>query len=573
MLVFKCIRYRNFLSTGSQWNEIELNKYQSTLITGKNGEGKSTILCALTFSLFGKPFRNVNKAQLINSINKKQCVVEVEFSVNGHDYKVVRGIKPNIFDIHCDGELINQDAALKDYQKVLEQQILKLNYKTFTQVVILGSATFVPFMQLPSAQRREVIEDILDIKIFSLMNVLLKDKAASVKEQITTIEYQIQSQRVKIEAQKKLIEALVTSKDGIVTGLQEKITANDVEITKAQSVIDVLVEDTEKLSGVNEKHEKVTGAILQASKMRVKLSTNIDMCNHNVQFFNNNQNCPTCSQDIAADHKHKVLEELNTTIAEHQSKLNDVIVATEKLNKQLTAANKSLDTIRSKSIEMSSHTTAIKMLTQQNSSYRKEIDGVRADSGNIDDEKSKLRGMAEDAITQVEHKGNLLEQRNLQEVASLLLKDTGIKTAIIREYLPVMNKLINKYLTAMEFYVQFELDEAFSEMIKSRNRDVFTYASFSEGEKQKINLAVMFTWRQIARMKNSVNTNLLIMDEVLDSSLDSAGVETMLSLLGDLDQSNIFIISHREAAAQYQFGTTINVAKRGDFSVVTYQPV
>ncbi len=570
MLIFKKITWRNFLSTGNVPNTIDLNAHQSTLITGRNGEGKSTILCALTFSLFGKPFRNINKNQLINSINKKNCVVEIEFSINGHDYKVIRGIKPNIFEIHCDGQLINQDAAAKDYQKVLEQQILKLNYKTFTQVVILGSATFVPFMQLPAAQRREVIEDILDIKIFSLMNVLLKDKAASVKDQITTIESRIQTQRTKIEAQKKLIEALVSSKDEIVAGLQQKINDNNEQIQTAQDQITSINASIAKHSGVEDKQAEISGAITKASRMEVRIASSIETCNHNVQFFNDNVTCPTCSQHIAEYHKAIVLADLDAKIAEHNTKLVEVTGVLAKLNAQLDKANATLNAIRDKSIEISTLTSAITMLTNQNTKMQAEIDATHADSGNINEEKLKLRDMAEDAIKQVEHKGILLEQKNLQEVASLLLRDTGIKTAIIREYLPVMNKLINKYLGAMDFYVHFELDESFSEVIKSRNRDAFTYDSFSEGEKRRLDLAILFTWRQIAKMKNSVNTNIMILDEILDGALDAGGIDFFLNIMNQFgEQTNVFVISHKVDQMIDRFDHVVRVEKKNEFSVIT----
>lgn len=570
MLIFKTISWKNFLSTGAVPNRIELNKHTSTLITGKNGEGKSTILCALTFALFGRPFRNINKGQLVNSINGKNCVVEIEFAVNGHEYKVVRGIKPNVFEIHCDGQLINQDAAAKDYQKVLEQQILKLNYKTFTQVVILGSATFVPFMQLTAAQRREVIEDILDIKIFSLMNVLLKDKAAAVREQIAMIENQIQSQRVMIEAQKKLIEALVSSKSEIVSGLRQKIDENQQSIDRAAEQVNRLTEEIAAGSSAHAAHEEVTAALAKAARMRVKVSTNIDTCNHNVEFFNSNETCPTCSQLIADQHKDAVLVELNQKIADHRRTLETIEAATDKLQAQLAAATQQLDIIRTKSIELSTHNTAIRMLQEQNAKLESEIHNTQSDSGNIDEEKVKLRTMAEAAIKQVEQKSQLLEQKNLQEVASLLLKDTGIKTAIIREYLPVMNKMINKFLAAMDFYVHFELDESFSEVIKSRNRDSFTYASFSEGEKRRLDLAILFTWRQIAKMKNSVNTNIMILDEILDGALDAGGIEFFLGMMNQFgEHTNVFVISHKVEQMVERFDHVVRVEKKNEFSVIS----
>lgn len=565
-LVFKKISYRNFLSTGNVPNSIELNTHASTLITGRNGEGKSTILCALTFALFGKPFRNIKKNQLINSINRKNCVVEIEFQVNGHEYKVVRGIKPNVFEIFCDGQLINQDAALKDYQKVLEQQILKLNFKTFTQVVILGSATFVPFMQLKSTERREVIEDILDIRIFSLMNVLLKDKASSTRDQIVAIESQIKSQKVKIDAQKKLIGALVSSKKDVIANLEGKIKANNSVIEDTAVAVNVQRAAVDALMEKRSRYEEVPSAIEKANQIKNRISTQIESCSDNLNFFHSNETCPSCSQPIAHEHKANITSDLSGKIEESNNKLVELESVLSKMTRQLEASNKLLDDIRTMNIETSALNNTISVLTRQNKELEDEIKTVEKDSGNIDEEKAKLKEVAEQAMGQVQQKSTLLDQRNLQEVASLLLKDTGIKTAIIKEYLPVMNKLINKYLSTMDFYVKFELDESFNETIKSRNRDEFTYDSFSEGEKQKINLAVLFAWRQIAKMKNSVNTNLLIMDEVLDSSLDAAGVDMMLTLIGDLSHTNTFIISHREVADK--FNNIIKVEKRNDFSVI-----
>lgn len=567
MLVFKKISYKNFLSTGNVENSIDLDKHSSTLITGKNGEGKSTILCALTFSLFGRPFRNISKGQLVNSINKKNCVVEIEFAVNGHEYRVVRGIKPNIFEIHCDGQLINQDAALKDYQKVLEQQILKLNYKTFTQVVILGSATFVPFMQLKANERREVIEDILDIRIFSVMNVLLKDKAAAVKDQIAVVESRIASQKVKIESQKKLIATLVASKQDVVASLQSKIEANNEVVASTQLRLDALNEQFTELTTKQSRYNEVPEAIKKATSMSTKLGTQIGALEDHLTFFDNNETCPSCSQHIPYDHKQQITAELQSKIEKESQKQSELEKTLAKMQKQLDASNKLIDDLRSMNIEMSTLRNTISVLSNQNTGLAKEISSVERDSGNITEEKTKLREMADDAISQVERKSELLEQRNLQEVASLLLKDTGIKTAIIREYLPVMNKLINKFLTAMDFYVKFELDESFNEVIKSRNRDAFTYDSFSEGEKRRLDLAILFTWRQIAKMKNSVNTNIMILDEILDGALDGAGIDFFLSIMNQFgEQTNVFVISHREIVDK--FDRVIKVEKKNEFSVV-----
>lgn len=569
MIIFKRITYRNFLSTGNVANTIELNKHPSTLIAGKNGEGKSTILCALTFALFGKPFRNINKGQLVNSINGKNCLVEIDFETNGKDYTVKRGIKPNVFEIWCEGEMINQDAALKDYQKALEQQILKLNYKTFTQVVILGSATFVPFMQLSSVQRREVIEDILDIKVFSLMNTILKDKASSVKDHIQRVENDIVNHKKMIASQKKLIEVLESNRQNLIDGIQSKIDANNEQIKSTQDKIKEVSSSMESLRSKADTSE-VTKALAAANKMKFKIGSTLDTCNHTVEFFTENATCPTCSQNIAEEHKEGVLSDINKKIKEHQAKLEQVESALTKLDKQLDKANKYADQLRDYSIEISTLTSRINMFTSSNQELQKEIEETSADVVNLTEEKTRMKQLAEEAINLVNTKSNLLDERQLHEVASALLKDTGIKTAIIREYLPVMNKLINKYLSAMDFFVKFELDESFQEVIKSRGRDAFTYASFSEGEKRRLDLAILFTWRQIAKMKNSVNTNLMILDEILDGALDGAGIDYFLSIMNQFgDQTNIFVISHKVDQMVDRFDHVIRVEKKNDFSVIS----
>lgn len=569
MLIFKKITWKNFLSTGAVANTIDLDKHTSTLITGKNGEGKSTILCALTFALFGKPFRNISKNQLINSINKKNCLVEIEFAVNGHDYVVRRGIKPNLFEILCDGELVNQDAALKDYQKVLEQQILKLNYKTFTQVVILGSATFVPFMQLKTNERREVIEDILDIKVFSLMNTILKEKSVAVKDEITKVEGDITNQKTRIQSQKKLIDALEANRQSVIASLQSKIDVNTAAMTESQTSIGKIKDQIEALR-TKTVNDQITDAVTQASKMKVKLNTTIDRCQHDVDFFNEHTTCPTCTQDINDAHKQKVLAEINTAIAAHQDKLDQVTSALEKMQAKLDTANKVADQIRTLSIDISTHVNKITLLSEQNTTLQDEISTASVNSGSLTDEKSKMRSFAEEAIALVEQKSALLDTRQLHEVASALLKDTGIKTAIIREYLPVMNKLINKYLTAMDFFVKFELDESFQEVIKSRGRDMFTYDSFSEGEKRRLDLAILFTWRQIAKMKNSINTNLMILDEILDGALDGAGIDYFLSIMNQFgEHTNVFVISHKVDQMVDRFDHVVRVEKKNDFSVIS----
>jgi len=569
MIVFKSVQWQNFLSTGNAPNKVLLNKSSTTLIIGKNGEGKSTILDALCFSLFGKPFRNINKNQLVNSINGKKCLVEIEFSIGTKDYKIVRGIKPNIFEIWQGDELLNQDAASRDYQKILEQQILKLNYKTFTQVVILGSASFVPFMQLPPGQRREVIEDILDIRIFSTMNQLLKEKAQETKDEIVRIETEIKSAKDKVESQQFLIQTLSNAKDESIKAVQAKIDANNAQISTTESEISTIVEEINTLkTGITGK-EKLSEDIEKAKQLKTKLNEKVETCEHNAEFFNEHDVCPSCSQDIPEDHKQKIIHDLHNKMQENNKKITDLEDALTNLTNKLTDINKIIDEITTKNIELSTKNSTITLLNKQIKEFESEIETNKADTTNLDEEKAKLKQLAKDALDKITMKNSLQETRNLEEVASILLKDTGIKTAIIREYLPVMNKLINKYLNAMDAYIHFELDEAFNEIVKSRHRDDFTYASFSEGEKMRIDLAILFTWRQIAKMKNSVNTNLLILDEIFDSSLDTAGTDYFLTLMNSFgENSNIFVISHKGDQLFDKFRSVIKFEKRNDFSVI-----
>ena len=569
MIVFKSVQWKNFLSTGNSPNKVLLNKSQTTLIIGKNGEGKSTILDALCFSLFGKPFRNVNKGQLINSINGKGCLVEVEFDINGKEYKIIRGIKPNVFEIWCDNEMINQDAASRDYQKILEQQILRLNYKTFTQVVILGSASFVPFMQLSSSQRREVIEDILDIRIFSTMNSLLKEKAQETKDAILRTENEIKSAKDKVESQQAIIKTISEAKTESINNILSKISANNAEILQTESEIELIVSEINTLKASIDDKDNVVEDIDKAKSFRSKLLQKIETCEHQSGFFSEHDVCPSCEQGIPTEHKSKIIEELNSKLLEQNGKVGELETILSNLNEKLSGISKVQSQITEKNIELSTRNSAITLLNKQIKTLQEEAEEAKTDTTNLDEEKSKLKELATDALSKIGQKNELLEHRNIEEVANVLLKDTGIKTAIIREYLPAMNKLINKYLNAMDTYIHFELDEAFNEKIKSRFRDEFTYASFSEGEKMRIDLAILFTWRQIAKMKNSVNTNLLLLDEIFDSSLDTAGTDYFLTLMNQFgENSNIFVISHKGDQLFDKFRSVIKFEKRNDFSVI-----
>lgn len=569
MIVFKSIEWANFLSTGNSANKVLLDKSPTTLIIGKNGEGKSTILDALCFSLFGKPFRNINKNQLINSINGKKCLVTIEFDIGRKSYKIIRGIKPNIFEIWCDGELMNQDAASRDYQKVLEQQILRLNYKTFTQVVILGSASFVPFMQLPPGQRREVIEDILDIKIFSTMNQILKEKAQETKDAIIRTENEIKSAKDKVESQQAIIKTITEAKATAIESIQAKIAANNAEILQTESEIEQIVSEINALKTSIKDKDTVTGDIEKAKSLKSKLLQKVETCEHHTEFFSEHDVCPSCNQDIAEQYKENIIKDLNEKMLDNNTKIGELESILTSLNEKLTRINEVVDQITDKNIELSTRNSTITLLNKQTKGLEAETQRVESDTTNIDEEKTKLKELAQEAMENIKIKNSLLNQRQLEEVASLLLKDTGIKTAIIREYLPVMNKLINKYLQAMDAYIHFELDESFNEIVKSRHRDDFTYASFSEGEKMRIDLSILFTWRQIAKMKNSVNTNLLLLDEIFDSSLDTAGTDYFLNLMNQFgDKSNIFVISHKGDQLFDKFRSVIKFEKRNDFSVI-----
>jgi DNA repair exonuclease SbcCD ATPase subunit len=569
MIELKKVTWKNFLSTGNSPNTVELNRSLTTLIVGKNGEGKSTILDALCFGLFGKPFRNINKNQLINSINLKNCLVEIEFSIGSAEYKIIRGIKPNIFEIYQGTTLLNQDSASRDYQKILEQQILKLNYKTFTQVVILGSASFVPFMQLPSNQRKDVIEDILDIRIFSTMNTLLKEKSAKSKMELLDVESTLSKSRAEVDAQQKLIKSLVQSKNEYIDSIQQKITANNLEISTITTNIegtnvrvDALRESIKDRTDVEEGIDKLINSLNRKKEKNTEIDTHIE-------FFVNNDSCPSCAQDIPHEHKSTIVDKMKLDAQSNADFIQKIDEALVKLRERMAEIKKVQDEIMTLTSEVSSYNSSITLLNKQNTSLQQEIEEAKENTANIDEEKTKLKELAAKALECINTKTALLEQRNLEEVASTLLKDTGIKTAIIREYLPAMNKLINMYLQAMDFFVHFELDESFNEVIKSRYRDEFTYASFSEGEKMRIDLAILFTWRQIAKMKNSVNTNLLILDEIFDSSLDTSGTDYFLSVMSQLgERSNTFVISHKGDQLFDKFRSVIKFEKRNDFSVI-----
>ena len=569
MIYFKTIRYKNFLSTGNSFTEVELNKNNTTLIVGENGAGKSTILDALSFALYNKPFRKVNKPQLLNSINKKDLIVELEFDIGSSMYKIIRGLKPNIFEMYSNGKLLSQDAASRDYQEVLEKQILKLNHKSFCQVVVLGSASFVPFMQLTAASRREVIEDLLDIQIFSTMNSLLKEKINTNNSSIMEVEYQYDLTSEKIKMQHEHIIALQKNNEEQIEKyrqelkqITDRIDAEKIQVDDTEQQILALSQQVEDQEQVNSKQNKLQVLEGQLNDKLAKLEKEIN-------FFNSHDNCPTCKQGIDDTFKCETVSTKQNQFQETTDGIDQIRKEIQKIQKRIAEIASVLSQISTSNIQKITHLNNITGLVQQCKKIAKDISELQTKSDDfiINDDRMKELELLIDQ--QVEQKSDLLKDKEAYTIASVILKDNGIKARIIKQYIPVINKLINKYLSAMDFFVQFELNENFDETIKSRFRDEFSYASFSEGEKMRINLAILFTWRAIAKLRNSASTNLLIMDEVLDGSLDSNGTDEFLKILNNLTQdTNTFIISHKVDQLVDKFSNVIKFAKIKNFSQV-----
>jgi len=565
VITFKFVRWKNFLSTGNNFTEIQLDRSSSTLIIGENGAGKSTILDALCFGLFNKPFRNISKKQLVNTVNNGGSVVEVEFNVGGKDVKVIRGIKPNKFEVYVNGNMINQDANARDYQKYLEQQIMGLNYRSFTQVVILGSSTFVPFMQLTTKARREVVEDILDIKIFSLMNFLLKSQTKELNENIRNTEAQFDLTKEKASLQQRFIEDVIENKSSIIEESKSKISANTKSIkTKKESIV-LLDKAKISLSYDSEQKIKLEEKIRKLNRSESALQNKRGEYERQINFFEENAECPTCEQDITDATKQTQIATRNSKVGE----LNEAIDAAKRMEREeqerLDVIKENLESIRKHDVEIAKIRSSMNELEKFNTKLQKDIETY--ENGRVSDEdKVKLAELKGQIKLIEEQKSKLNEDKFYVDVARNLLQDTGIKTKIVKQYLPIMNKLVNTYLSSMDFYVQFNLDENFNETIKSRFRDEFSYASFSEGEKMRIDLALLFTWRAIAKMKNSTNTNLLILDEIFDSSLDGSGTDDFLKILDTFSDQNVFVISHKQDMLFDKFRSVVQFKKEKNFS-------
>ena len=569
MIYFKTLRWRNFLSTGNSYTEIELNKNNTTLVVGENGAGKSTMLDALCFALYNKPFRKINKPQLMNSINKKDLVVELEFDIGTNKYKIIRGLKPNIFEVYQNNNMISQDADNRDYQDVLERQILKLNHKSFCQVVVLGSASFVPFMQLPAASRREVIEDLLDIQIFSTMNSLLKEKINSNSTKVMDVEYQYDMTSEKISMQHQYIEAMQKNNDEHVEKIKldlkqymDSIENAKLAIASLDQQIGILNEQINDQDQVNKKQKKLQVLETQLNDKLTKLQKEIE-------FFNLHDNCPTCKQGIDNEFKCETVSTKESQIEETSEGIEQLRQEIQNIQDRIQTIANISSQITSFNIEKITHTNTISGLLSQCKKAAKDIEELQKKTEEYSLNDDTIKELESKIGLLAEQKGDLLNDKEAYGVASIILKDNGIKARIIKQYVPVINKLINKYLAAMDFFVNFELDENFNETIKSRFRDEFSYASFSEGEKMRINLAILFTWRAVAKLRNSASTNLLIMDEVLDGSLDSNGTDEFLKIINTLTQdTNTFIISHKVDQLVDKFANVIRFVKVKNFSGV-----
>lgn len=572
MIKFKTLKFKNFLSIGDNLTEIDFAHSSSTLVVGHNGSGKSTLIDALSFALFNKPHRRIGKPQLVNSVNGKHCYVEVSFSIGKKQYKIVRGIKPSIFEIWVDGKMLNQDSHARDYQKLLETNILKLNHKSFHQVVVLGSSNFIPFMQLPSGTRRMVIEDLLDIGIFSKMNSLLKIEQSKLVDQLKDVEYQWKLVKEKMSLQTSHIDKLTKIS-------QNNIDKLDKEIRDIKDQVKILVVDNEGLTKTyQDDYEKATIEDKKANDLRNQLdhfgkqiNDNLKKVQKEQRFYENNKTCPSCQQVIGDDIRDQKLHDCG-------EKTDELTDGYEKLQESIVQSKVGLESTQKKLRELMTVNNQLSSNHTLINNFEKrvvELEKAKSDANTFDDlesAKEDLASMRGRLDGYVERKAEMGEEKYYNELAGELLKDTGIKTKIIRQYLPVMNKLINGYLNVLDFFISFELDENFDETIRSRHRDDFSYASFSEGEKSRINLALLFAWRQIAKMKNSTNTNLLILDEVFDSSLDNDGVENLLKIMKTLDEdTRVFVVTHKPDSFENIFDRKITASKRGNFTEYDYE--
>tara|TARA_B100000900_G_scaffold87509_1_gene71113 strand:+ start:5209 stop:6921 length:1713 start_codon:yes stop_codon:yes gene_type:complete len=566
MIEFKTIRYKNFLSSGNYFTTISLNENKDTLIVGANGAGKSTVLDALTFSLFGKPFRKINKGQLVNSVNEKDTKVEIEFNINKTEYRVLRGIKPNIFEIHKDGKKLNEDCSANDQQKSLETQILKLNYKSFTQIVILGSASFVPFMQLSAPHRREVIEDLLDIRVFSSMSDILKEKIKASRDNLKVLELKKESVGDKIVMQKQFIRSIEQEGEDGIRQKQESIVTCDEESANYQKRIEDLISKVSSKEKEIQQYITSSNTIKKLSSFKVKLETKKQTSNDHLVFFQKNTVCPTCTQNIEDSFRVNKIDHLQQVISKYQTNLTEIetaITEEEEREQKFLGLQREITNLQNETsqlnIRVSNSNKLRKSLEKEIQSITDKLENRTSENVKLSEYKDSLKQILKD-LEQVREEFEYFQQSHI------LLKDDGVKSGIIRKYLPLINKQVNNYLQRMDFFINFMLDEEFNERIQTPIHEKFSYSSFSEGEKMRIDLALLFTWREIARMKNSVSTNLLILDEVFDSSLDGFGTDEFLKIVRYvIKDANVFIISHKNELLD-RFENVLEFTKEKGFS-------
>ena len=567
MIVFKKVRYKNFLSTGQQFIEIQLDRSSKTLVVGENGAGKSTMLDALCFGLFQRAFRNIKKDQMVNSINEKDCVVEVEFVIGQNQYKIVRGIKPNIFEIWCNDVMLNQDAAVRDYQKHLEQTILKLNFRSFTQVVILGNASFVPFMQLRARHRREVVEEILDIEIFSKMNLMFREKQKLQDEVIKQSDFNCQLIDGKIESQKKHIEDMSGNNQQLIDKKQIEIQEAQTDIDNYQLDIDRVTTEKTALQSEILDETKINSKHKQLHNLEAKLENTCNKHKKDLGFFQTHNDCPVCQQVIDEAYKSTMMSKKAEKIQELEIALGQIEKDITSTETRLSKINEIMVAIREKELLINRYETSISEIKKYMTIKQNEIDELSDDKFTTGVATGQLTQLQEQLTEADTVKIKYREEKTYLDTARYLMQDTGIKTKIIKQYLPIMNQLINKNLADMDFFVNFTLDDGFKETIKSRHRDVFNYHSFSEGEKLRIDLSILFTWREIAKMKNSMNTNLLILDEIFDSSLDASGTDEFMRILTNkLAKENVFVISHKGDTLIDKFPSILKFEKYKNFT-------
>jgi len=567
MIEFKTIKWKNFLSTGNNFTEVNLNDHNKTLIIGENGAGKSTILDALCFGLFNKPFRKINKPQLVNSINLADCRVEIEFSIGKIDWKINRGMKPTVFEIFKNGVQLDQSASAADQQKWFEQNVLKLNFKSFTQIVVLGSSTFVPFMQLPAAGRREVIEDILDIRIFSTMNTILKDRVKENKEAVSEIDYAISILKEKVDVQMRFIEDLKKQGENNVVLWEEEITKLEREIDSSHLELERYMRDIDIMTQQMNEFPNPQKELDKLNEFHIKFRSKIKDMESSIKFLTSNDVCPTCNQDITEDFKNHNITSGKDKISKLETALADIDSKEKSLSDTLNQRNLIQKEISQVQNKINNCFSTINWKKNKVTETENKIESLKSNTDSVDREREKMKTLIEQGKGQELQRRQITKRSTELKIVADILKDGGVKSTIIRKYLPVMNTLINKHLQELEFYVNFNLDDTFNETIKSRFRDEFSYASFSEGEKMRIDLALLFTWREVAKLKNSVNTNILILDEIFDSSLDGNGTADFINILRTVtDGNNVFVISHKEDMLHDKFDNVIQFKKVKNFS-------